>query len=805
MVVASLAVAALLAAVLGAGTATAQGEPAVRIEVRVWQNVGNERDIRISARPADGSWRTLGTVRLYLNDGFSGDGRYRYGDTSLDVPLASWAISAMVEVRVWQSVNAGRRVYVSARPTGGSWLTLGTIRLPLDDGLSSDGRFRFGDVGLDVPLPTVAVSTLAGRPGVHGFADGQGSDARFGWLRESGGIGLAVDHDGSVIVADLHNLAIRRISLDGTVTTIAGGNGSGLRDGPGDVAQFVGPTDVAIDPQGSIYVADCWADRIRRITPDGMVTTIAGADQPVQGRFIERDGPAEQALFTSPCRIALDPYGDLYIAETFQIRRLSPSGWVSTFAGSSARARLKTNFFFLRDLGVDGDGNIYLIDGHHYQTSADGTQYAIQKIDTSGLVSTLFQSGPPQDGGVLASPERMVVTNDGDVYLSNTGRNQILRFSQEGELTAVAGTGEEGHLDGPQERALFFRPGALALFPSGALAVVDQNDSTIRIVRPNANGAFTPVEQAAIPVLRRLENVRVSLVAGVGGRIYRYAPGMKNGPAEEASFFSPRGIALDASGGVIIADMQNHAIRRISPDGNVTTVAGGNGKGARDGPREVAQFSSPWDVTVDADGSIYVADRENDLIRRIGTDGVVTTVDLSAAGTLDQLQRVMFDPDGNLLITETGRLLSLAPDGTLSTVLELHHLIYGLDVDAEGTPVFAFAKMNQGSIQSIGEDGVPFAVFEDQQGIYGGVFSGYIAGLAVAPDGTLYAVDWRFGRVVRISQAGEAVIVAERSAFNNSRHFHPADILITPEGDLLVADSGTSTIWKITLPDEDDE
>ena len=145
------------------------------MEVRVWQDVGDEREIHVSARPASGSWRTLGTIPLPLDDGFSSTGRYRYGDIALDVPLASQASPATVEVRVWQDVGDSARIDVSARPAGGDWDVLGTIRLLLDDGLSSTGRFQYGDIALDVPLPAAAVTTQAGQAGVRGTGTGPGT------------------------------------------------------------------------------------------------------------------------------------------------------------------------------------------------------------------------------------------------------------------------------------------------------------------------------------------------------------------------------------------------------------------------------------------------------------------------------------------------------------------------------------------------------------------------------------------------------------------------------------------------------
>ena len=153
------------------------------VEVRVWQDVGDELDIYISARPAGGSWRTLGTIPLPLDDGVSSSGRFRYGDISVDVPLPGQDAPATVEVRVWQDVGDIASIYISARPAGGSWRTLGTILLPLDDGVSSSGRFRYGDISLDVPLPEptpppVARTTFTGAIGELEYSIGLAE----GWI-----------------------------------------------------------------------------------------------------------------------------------------------------------------------------------------------------------------------------------------------------------------------------------------------------------------------------------------------------------------------------------------------------------------------------------------------------------------------------------------------------------------------------------------------------------------------------------------------------------------------------------------------
>ena len=141
----------MLAAALAPGN-EAMAQSTARVEVRVWQSVSDDRGIYVSARPAGGSWATLGTIPLDL-DGLSSSRAYRYGDIAIEAPLSDEpdAARATVEVRVWQKVADGRGIYVSARPAGGSWATLGTIPLDLD-GLSRSHAYRYGDIAVDVPL-----------------------------------------------------------------------------------------------------------------------------------------------------------------------------------------------------------------------------------------------------------------------------------------------------------------------------------------------------------------------------------------------------------------------------------------------------------------------------------------------------------------------------------------------------------------------------------------------------------------------------------------------------------------------------
>ena len=323
--------------------ATEHGADTVAVELRVWQDVEDASTIHVGARPASGSWRTVGMVPLALDDGVSSRG-YRYGDIELGVHVPDWEPPIPIDVRVWQHPRR-EIIYISARPAGGSWLALGTVRLLLDDGITPNGQ-RFGDIRFDVPLPTDGVTTLAGQPGVRGYVDGPRSEAQFGQYVEDSNLGIAVDRDGSLVVADAANGAIRRILPNGTVTRIAGGNGRGVNDGPAEAAQFAAPTDVAIARDGSIYVADSFGHRIRKIAPDGMVTTVAGGGPIYVPPLVDgswgdsADGQGTAARFSFPRGLVIDDFGDLYVIEDYQrIRRISPSGRVTTFAGAAGPGR----------------------------------------------------------------------------------------------------------------------------------------------------------------------------------------------------------------------------------------------------------------------------------------------------------------------------------------------------------------------------------------------------------------------------------------------------------------------------------
>ncbi len=787
--------AAVLALVVVAAGAAAQGGATAPVEVRVWQDVEDERDIYISARPVAGSWRTLGTIPLPLDDGTSSTGRFRYGDIALDVPLAGWASPATVEVRVWQDVRDDRNIYISARGSTGSWSTLGTVPLVLDDGVSSDGSYRFGDIRLEVPVPLEAVTTFAGQPGLSGYADGGGQGIRFAY---GGASGLEVDGDGSLVVADPWNHAIRRISPDGSATTIAGGNGPGLRDGHGDVAQFERPLDVALSGDGSIYVADTGNSRIRRIGADGVVTTVAGSEPATNSPYETRDGPALEAVLHEPRALALDAYGDLYITEQFRIRSLSPSGWVSTFAGGQGISYQdgpaeEAEFRSVLDIDVDDAGNVYVLDVSNVGPGEPGAYSTIRKIDTSGVVTTLHKSDNPSYGGTLARPTGMAVTGDGQVFISNTGRHQIVRLGDDGELWGVAGTGEDGFADGSQGEAQFSQPERIAIAPDGSLFVVDQGGTVIRRILAGGDG----VPLVVAPRIAQVEGVSVSVLAG-----RERQRGLVDGPAHRARFQYPLTLALDPSGNVLVADTLNHAIRRIDAEGTVTTVAGGNGEGTRDGPPNVAQFSSPSWIAVTPDGTAYVVDEGSNRIRKVAPDGTVETLLGEVAQTFPRPRAIAADEEGNLYISDAGSrsIERLSPEGEISFIAQGVGT-GGIAVDAKGFVYYPRpgAVFQSVAITRAGMGSAPETLFEDTRALHGGLLS-QAWGLAVAPDGAVYIADRGLGRIVRISPSGEpSVVVAHDSP---SGLAEPWGIAVRPDGSLVAVDRWLSVIWQITFDGE---
>jgi len=312
----------------------------------------------------------------------------------------------------------------------------------------------------------VIVTTLAGS-GSELFADGLGTLASFKWA-----MGVAVNNTGFVYLTDIYTNRIRTISPVGLVTTKAGSWNYTCTDGFGKSASFNYPIGLAIDSTGYAYVADSGNLRIRMISPIGWVTTLAGS-----GVAKYADGMGTRASFTYPEGVAVDTMGYVYVIDIFshRIRKISPSGLVSTLAGSGKDLYADgigtfASFSFPYGIIVDSSGNIFI---------ADTLSQRIRLISPTGFVTTFAGSGHKAyaDGfGTFASftsPFDMTMDSSGYLYVADTDNNRIRMISPTGCVTTVAGSGNSSYADGLGTRASFMHPNGVALNSLGDLFVAD--------------------------------------------------------------------------------------------------------------------------------------------------------------------------------------------------------------------------------------------------------------------------------------------------------------------------------------------
>jgi hypothetical protein len=509
------------------------------------------------------------------------------------------------------------------------------------DGSSNVFVADYGNHTIRKITPAGAVTTLAGSAGNFGSTNGLGANALFYQPQ-----GVAVDTFGNVFVADTANDLVREISTLGTVTTLAGSAGNfGSTNATGTNALFNAPTAVAVDHAGNVYVADTGNNTIRMITSLGVVSTVAGS----AGNAGSRNATGTNALFWGPVAITADSATNLYVADYFNgtIRKVTPAKVVDTLAGSASNDSkdgpgANARFSLPQSLAADSSGNIFV---------ADAANDTIRKITSAGIVSTFAgQAGNPgsaNGSGTNAQfygPQAVAVDSGGNVYVADTANHTIRKITSAGAVSTLAGlAGSANNFDGTGASAQFYAPQGIAVDGAGNVYVSDTLNYTIRQITPG--GAVTTL-------------------AGVAGTF-----GSTDGTNSSALFGWPKGLALDSSTNLYVADYLNHTIRQITPAGVVTTVAGLAGiSGNADGTNSSARFFEPEAVAVDGAGSLYVLDSGNQTIRKItpaGTNWVVTTVagQPGTSGGSDGFMNsvlfnfpagITFNSAGNLVVADSG-------------------------------------------------------------------------------------------------------------------------------------------------------
>ncbi|MSU49594.1 MAG: hypothetical protein EXS37_10985, partial [Opitutus sp.] len=318
------------------------------------------------------------------------------------------------------------------------------------------------------PASAYSFSNFAGQAGTAGFADGAGGAARL-----FGPAGIAVDTTGNLFVADFNSHTIRKISVSGVVTTLAGqGGSSGYVDATGSAARFAFPIGVAVDRSGNVFVAELGNPVIRKVTPDGVVTTFASGLGSLAG-------------------IAMDATGSIFVLAGATVRKVTPAGAVTLFAGgentsgsadgTGAAARFKGP----TGITTDGNGNLYV---------ADTDNHTIRKISPAGVVTTLAGlAGTPGrtngsgSGALFNRPRGIAVDNQGNVLVSDTDNQTIRKITASGSVSTIGGTvGIAGTADGTGGNARFSFPSGLAVDAGGDVFVADGNNQTVRLGVPPA-------------------------------------------------------------------------------------------------------------------------------------------------------------------------------------------------------------------------------------------------------------------------------------------------------------------------------
>ena len=337
--------------------------------------------------------------------------------------------------------------------------------------------------------PQNHVYTYAGT-GLPDYVDGDTSAASFNTP-----YGITLDADGNLYIADGGNHVIRKISTEGVVSTYAGTGSPGYLDGPAAEASFNNPFNLCFDPEGNLFVSDFLNQRIRKISPTGMVTTVAGIATP--GYL---DGPALEAQFNYPRGICFDDAGNLYVSDSWnhRIRKISPDGMVSTWAGGGTVIGVQSigalvdsigtdaRFYTPTEISIDSENNIFV---------ADAFNHRIRKIDANQQVTTVAGSGDsgPNAGGFQNGPGEMArfntpttchVTVEGDIFIGDGSSHLVRRISPEYVVSNFAGSGIEGFTDGPDSLAEFNFPRGIAKdYERNRIYVVDFNNHAIRYIQ----------------------------------------------------------------------------------------------------------------------------------------------------------------------------------------------------------------------------------------------------------------------------------------------------------------------------------
>jgi sugar lactone lactonase YvrE len=606
--------------------------------------------------------------------------------------------------------------------------------------------------------------------------------------------GVALDTAGNLYVADTDNCVIRVVNARGTVTTFAGTGFCGYSGdgGRATAAMLDNPSALAFDPQGNLLVTDTGNSRIRKIDGSGTITTIAG-----NGTFgySGDGGPATQASLGAPRGIASDAAGSMYIADSsnFVIRLVDSAGTIHTVAGNHTSGHNGDNgpataaqIGSPNGVAVDSSGNFYIADSNNY----------IRKVDTTGTITTVAGtgfSGNTGDGGpgtsaaigfpqaVLASGNVLYIGTSSSVWVLDLATGIIHLYAGAANANGYAGDG------GLAVSAYFNNVAAFALDGSGNLLLADSENDRVREINSGSQVVST-IAGGSLGEGRR--GVDASLNLNFGGHI-----------------------ATDSAGNLYIADTENNLIRKVSPKGVISTVAGVGTSGytGDNGPATSAQLWRPTSVALDGAGNLFIADSGDGAIRKVDNAGTITSVQIHTTGfqfflLFSVLPSLALDSAGNLYVSDgLWAVWKIDPAGNASIVAgtefsigyggdngpatqAMLNLPTGVAVDTAGN-LYIADWLNQrirkvdtsGTITTFAGTGV--------QGFFGDGGPAAAAQLSLPIDvatdaaGNVYIADWINARIRVVDASGTIQTIAGSGNFGyNGNKLPPLQTNLFPIG-----------------------
>ena len=673
------------------------------------------------------------------------------------------------------------------------------------------------------------ISTIAGN-GVFGFS-GDGSAATNASFKSPQGV--ALDSCGNLFIADTANNRIRMVDTNGTITTIAGTNASGYAGdgGPAARASLSGPAGVTIDSFGYVFIADTMNHRVRQVDSSGTITTVAGNGTT---SFSGDGGPATNASLYQPSSVAMDSSGGLLIADTIhsRIRRItlgripnlrlgnvtttnagnyqvivtSPSGSVTSsivtlsiafppsIVAQPQNAVATNNYpaqfsvtvagtgplsyqWFFNSTAVNGETNSVLSFASA-TTNLAGNYVCVITNAYGGVTSgiaTLIVLTPPS---IIGQPTNQMVVSGSSVTMNVTvsgsgpftyqwrlngtnlpNRNNLI--TRVAGVASVSGYNGDG---GIATSAFLSGPSGVAIDAAGELFIADTGNNRIRMVDTN----FVSTTNGPIGIIKTVAGTNQP--GGFSG---------DGGPAVTAKLSAPISVAVDASGNFYISDVSNNRVRKVDKTGMITTLAGTNSAGfSGDGGLAVnAQLNGPTSLAMDNSGNLFIADKSNNRIRKVHTNGIITTVagtntagfsgdgGLAVVGQLKAPAAVAVDDGGNLFIADRGNNCVRKVD------------VNGIITTFAGNGTAAFA--GDGGLATNASLNQPNGLAVDA---YHDVF------ISDSYNNRIRMVDVR-GNISTVTGTGGTTYSGDGGMATNAGIYHPASVAVDAFGNTFITDS----------------